>query len=70
MKDLLRPNEMDGVGDFAKVRAIGFAEWIESSNYPYIGSLKGFFHWNHAEKFLTTEELYKEYLKHLENAQD
>jgi hypothetical protein len=68
MKDFLRDNEMDGIANMCQIRAIGFVDWLETNkDCPYIYSTKGWFDWRDVNIIITTEQVYKEYLKYLEN---
>jgi hypothetical protein len=68
MQDTLRENEFDGIGNFSMVRAIGFIHWTLSADCPYyVVADDNWQSYDDDNKQITTTELYREYLKTLEN---
>jgi hypothetical protein len=78
MKDFLRDNEMDGIANMCQIRAIGFAKYLSwydqeigewdkeienyATDYMFDGNVYG-----QTPVQKTVEEMYKEYLKYLED---
>lgn len=71
MKDFLRETEMDGTGHMCKIRAIGFAIYLDerSMQIDWTGDQELWQCWldDNSPKY-TSQEIYAQYLKYLEDA--